>query len=230
MTRLYVKQPKKELRSFRWLLLLIIAGLVASLGWYGHEWLTAGQKFPAASVSAPVLADPSVDESPVTDVMIEQYTVPASHPRYISIPALNIANARVQSVGLTKDGALDTPKNISDTAWYDKSVVPGQGFGSVIIDGHNGGVSRNGIFAGLDKLKENDEIIIERGDGKKIKYSVRENKTETLKETNASGMRRLMTPIDTSKEGLGLITCAGNWVPRDKAFDKRVLIRAVAAD
>ena len=229
MTRLYIK-PKKELRLSRRLSLLIFAGFVVFLGWYGYEQFITGEKLPSASIAAPALANLSVDESPVTDVMIEQYTVPAAHPRYISIPALRIVNARVQSVGLTKDGTLDTPKNISDTAWYDKSVLPGQGSGSVIIDGHNGGISRDGIFAGLDKLKENDEIIIERGDGKKITYSVRENKTETLKETNASGMRRLMTPIDASKEGLGLITCAGNWVPRDKAFDKRTLVRAVAMD
>ena len=39
-----------------------------------------------------------------------------------------------------------------------------------------------------------------------------------------------MTPYDGTKEGLGLITCAGNWVPRDKVFDKRILVRAVIAD
>jgi hypothetical protein len=36
-----------------------------------------------------------------------------------------------------------------------------------------------------------------------------------------------MQPYDTSKEGLGLITNAGNWIPRDKVFDKRILLRAV---
>ena len=76
--------------------------------------------------------------------------------------------------------------------------------------------------------RKGDEIIIERGDGKKIRYSVMENKLETLMEANTSGMKRLMTPYDSTKEGLGLITCAGNWVPRDKVFDKRILIRAVA--
>ena len=72
--------------------------------------------------------------------------------------------------------------------------------------------------------------MIERGDGKQIVYKVTENKTESLKDTNATGMQRLMTPYDGTKEGLGLITCAGNWVPRDKVFDKRILVRAVIAD
>lgn len=221
---------KREFHLFRWLSSFAFVSLVITSGWYGYQWFITGDKPPIVPMPASALADPTVDESPVTLAMINQHKVPATHPRYISIPSLNITNARVQSVGLTKNNMLDTPKNISDTAWYEKSAVPGQGYGSVIIDGHNGGITRNGIFAGLDKLRKGDEIIIERGDGKKLKYSVMENETETLKETNASGMQRLMTPIDKTKEGLGLITCAGNWVPRDKVFDKRVLVRAVAIE
>jgi len=201
--------------------------IVASL-YYSYQWFISGTQPPIVPLPASALADPSIDEAPVTQRMINSYQVPAAQPRYISIPSLNIVNARVQSVGLTKNNMLDTPKNINDTAWYNKSAPPGQGYGQAVIDGHNGGITRDGVFAGLDKLKMNDEIIVERGDGKKITYLVKENETETLKETNTTGMKRLLTPVDKSKEGLGLITCAGNWVPRDKVFDKRILIRAVA--
>ncbi len=229
MAGLYIKR-KKEFHLFRWLSSFACVSLIIASGWYGYQWFITGDKPPVVPLPAAALADPEIDETPVTLGMINQHKVADTHPRYISIPSLNIVKARVQSVGLTENNMLDTPKNISDTAWYDKSAKPGQGFGSVIIDGHNGGITRNGVFAGLDKLRKNDEITVERGDGKKIRYSVMENKTETLKETNATGMQRLMTPIDKNKEGLGLITCAGNWVPRDKVFDKRILIRAVAIE
>lgn len=229
MAGLYIKR-KREIRLFSWLSSLALVGLIIAASWFGYQWFVTGEKPPVVPLPAAALADPEIDESPVTLAMIRQHTVPANQPRYISIPSLNIQNARVQSVGVTKDNMLDTPKNISDTAWYNKSATPGQGYGSVIVDGHNGGITRNGVFVNLDKLRKNDEIIIERGDGKKFKYSVMENKTETLKDTNASGMQRLMTPYDKNKEGLGLITCAGNWVPRDKVFDKRILIRAVAIE
>lgn len=174
------------------------------------------------------MADPTVDEAPIPRAAIDNYRVPATHPRYISIPALNVTKARVVAVGLTKGNALDTPRSISDTAWYTKSAYPGQGDGTVLIDGHNGGISRNGIFFNLDKLKSGDEITIERGDGKQFKYAVVENRTETLKDANATGMTRLLTPYDPTKEGLGLVTCAGNWVPSKHVFDKRILVRAVA--
>lgn len=225
---LYIKQKRNYVgMTFKWLASLAVVAGILTAGLMLYNWFNTGEKPGLIPLPASALADPTVDESPVNLAMINEYKVPATHPRYITIPSLGIDRARVQSVGLTKNNMLDTPKNISDTAWYNKSALPGQGYGQTVIDGHNGGVSRDGVFAKLDKLKKNDEIIIERGDGKKITYYVTENKTELLKDVNETGMKRLMTPYVTSSGGLGLITCAGNWVPREKVFDKRVIVRAV---
>ncbi|MFZ2544527.1 MAG: class F sortase [Candidatus Saccharimonadales bacterium] len=221
-------EKKQNYKPVRLAIIATVAFLIVVAIYYGYSWFTTGTRPPIVPLPAVALADPAVDETVLTQASIDNYTVPATHPRYISIPALNVKNARVQSVGLTKDNVPDTPRNISDTAWYNKSAIPGQGGGAVLIDGHNGGISRDGIFVNLDKLKNDDIIIIERGDGKKITYSVVENKIESLKDANATGMQRLLTPYDPAKEGLGLITCAGNWVPRDKVFDKRILVRAIA--
>ena len=219
---------KRDYHIRLWLALVMAVFLLGVSGWYGYKWFTTGEKPPVVPLPASAMADPTIDETRVTLADINTYTVPATHPRYISIPSLNVEKARVKPLGLTKTNTLDTPKNIADTGWYNKSALPGQGFGAVLIDGHNGGITRDGVFAKLNLLKKGDEIIIERGDGKKIRYSVMENMTETLKEANTAGMKRLMTPFDSAKEGLGLITCAGNWIPRDKVFDKRIMIRAVA--
>jgi LPXTG-site transpeptidase (sortase) family protein len=227
MAGLYIEH-KRDFHVRRWLFVLIFIALLGTTGWFGYIWFTTGERPPLVPLPASALANPEVDETVVTKADINSYTVPKAHPRYISIPALGIDKARVQSVGLTKTRTLDTPRNISDTAWYNQSALPGQGYGAMLIDGHNGGISRNGVFVGLDKLKNGDEIIIERGDGRKVTYTVVENRTESLKEANTTGMQRLLTPYESDKEGLGLITCAGNWVPRDKVFDKRILVRAVA--
>ncbi len=223
---LYI-QKKSDHTILKWFASVAVVAVILAGGWFAYQWFVTGAKPPLVPLPASAFADTSVDETPVTDSMIENYVVPADQPRYISIPALNVTKARVKSVGLTEHNTLDTPKNISDTAWYNKSATPGQGYGAVLIDGHNGGVSRDGVFANLNKLETDDEIIIERGDGEKFTYRVVENKTEPLKDANTTGMQRLMTPYDKTKEGLGLITCAGNWIPRDKVFDKRILIRAV---
>lgn len=218
---------KRGLRTLSWISSLVFVLLLVVASWFTYKWFVNGDEPPVVPLPASALADPSVDESPVTMSMIQGYTVPSDHPRYISIPALDIEDARVQSVGLTKNNILDTPKNISDTAWFNKSATPGQGYGSVLINGHNGGISRDGIFAGLEKLQIDDEVMIERGDGEIFTYRVVENQTESLVDANTKGMQRLMTPFDSSTEGLGLITCAGKWIPRDKVFDKRIMVRAV---
>ncbi len=230
MAGLYIKSKRRPKVVIYWLLTLIIVGLIGVGGWFLFAWYMTGTKPPIIPLPASALANPSVDETPITKKQIDEYTVPATNPRYITIPSLGIEKVRVQTVGLTKAKDIDTPKNIGDTAWYNESAHPGQGYGVVVINGHNGGISRDGVFVGLGKLAQGDEIIVERGDGKVIHYEVVENKTESLAQANKTGMKRLFTPYDKTKEGLGLITCAGNWVPRNQVFDERILIRAVVVD
>ncbi|USN96011.1 MAG: class F sortase [Candidatus Nomurabacteria bacterium] len=224
---LYIDQ-KRDFHVVRWLIILGVVLLLAATGYYAYEWYTTGARPPLVPLPAVAYADPSVNETPITKKQINDYKVPATHPRYISIPALGITKARVVIVGLLKNNELDTPLHIDDTAWYDKSAFPGQGYGVVLIDGHNGGISRDGIFVHLDKLKNGDTITIERGDGKKFTYDVVENRTVSLKEANTTGMNRLLEPYNSNKEGLGLITCAGTWIPRDHVFNERIMVRAVA--
>jgi hypothetical protein len=134
------------------LLWLSLFTSLALSGWLTYRYFTTGELPSALSVRA-LQADPSVDETPVTKQQIDQHTVAADEPRYVSIPSLGVSNTRVFSVGVTENNQLGTPKNISDTAWYNKSAKPGQGFGAILIDGHNGGITRNGVFAELGKLQ-----------------------------------------------------------------------------
>jgi hypothetical protein len=224
---LYIER-RRDLHLRAWLVGLAVVAMLSFLGWTLLHWYTTGERPAFLPLPASALADSAVDETKLTLADINNYHVDATHPRYISIPALNLDKARVQTVDLTPNHTLALPHNISDTGWYDQSAYPGQGYGAVLIDGHNSGVERQGAFANLGKLKRDDEIIIERGDGKKFRYIVVENKTESIVSANTTGMKRLLTPYNETKEGLGIITSAGNWIPRDKVFDKRILIRAVA--
>ncbi len=219
-------QTKHEFHIWRWLFTaLLILGL-AVCGWYAYRWYTTGEE-PPLPIPVAALAEPRVDESEVSAQDRTAYTVPADHPRYVSIPALGIEDSRVRAVGVNEFGNLSTPYNIHDTAWYDKSATPGMGYGAVMIDGHNGGYSKDGVFAKIATLKNGDKIVVERGDGKKFTYAVTSNRTVTLEEANTSGMKELLQSSDPDKEGLSLISCAGNYVPRLQAFDHRVMVRAV---
>ena len=221
-----VIKAQKDRHIGHWLVALIIAIVIIGTGWYGYNWYTHGAALPVDIPAAK--ADPSVDESAVSKQDIDAYAVPAANPRYISIPALNVENTRVYGVGVTAQNILESPRNIHDAAWYKKSQTPGTGYGAVLINAHNGGITKNGVFAELNTLTPGDRITVERGDGKKISYRVVELKTMSLQEINDTGMKTMMQSIEPSKEGLSLITCAGKWVPRLNQFDQRITLRAVA--
>lgn len=227
MAGLEIKE-KREFHLWRWFLILLILALVVACGWFGYRWYTTGEEppFPIPIASA----DPRVDETDVTQAIVSAYTVPAIQPRYISIPKLDIEKVRVQKVALDANSLVSMPKNIHDTGWFDKSATPGQGYGAVLINGHGIGSSKSGAFAKLGTLQPSDTITVERGDGRKFKYVVVESETMPLDEVNATGMKKLMLPIDDDKEGLSLIAPAGNWVPRIQQFDHRIMLRAVLAD
>lgn len=214
-----------ELHLFRWLIIFILLAFCAAAAFFGYRWYTTGEvppiPFPIAS------ADPSIDESKVTASQIEKYTVAPSYPRYLSIPSLNVTKARVTSVGINKQGLLDVPQNINDVAWYTKSKKPGEGYGSVLIDGHNSGISRSGVFAKLDTLQKGDTVTVERGDRKVFSYEVQNTRTMSLDEVNKTGMKQMMYSVEPDKEGLSLVASSGKWIPKDRVFDQRILVRAV---
>src|SRR5665647_1226294 len=122
---------------------LILIALLAAAGWYGYRWYTTGEipfSLPIAS------ANTAVSESAITPAQISRYSVPASQPRYLRIPSLDVGNTRVFPVNLNASNQIEDTPNINDTAWYKKSATPGSG-GVVVIAGHNVGVGHDGTFS-----------------------------------------------------------------------------------
>lgn len=227
-----VKHSKKKSRqvvvvvlSVCWLLLIGYTGF--------YIYVNFIQTKDISSSSSQTVASHEVDETEVTQEKKDDYQVPnPSFPRYLSIPRLKISNARVVQIGTIKDtGQLDSPKSIYDAGWYTKSGLPGAGKGAVLIDGHNGGPTKGGIFENLGSLSKGSEIIIERGDGQRITYQVVDNREMSVEdinnESNPLGMKTMLNSMDPKKEGLNMITCVGDWDYAKNTFNKRVMLRAV---
>lgn len=227
-----VKHSKKKSRqvvvvalSVCWLLLIGYTGF--------YLYVNFIQTKDISSSSSQTVTSHEVDETEVTQEKKEDYQVPnPSFPRYLSIPSLKISNARIVQIGTIKDtGQLDSPKSIYDAGWYTKSGLPGAGKGAVLIDGHNGGPTKGGIFENLGSLSKGSEIIIERGDGQRITYQVADNREMSVEdinnESNPLGMKTMLNSIDPKKEGLNMITCVGDWDYSKNTFNKRVMLRAV---
>jgi LPXTG-site transpeptidase (sortase) family protein len=165
------------------------------------------------------------DESEPTQSAISDHKVSPDKPRYISIPRLGIKNAKIIEIGIQKNGKLGVPNNIFDVGWYRDSSKPGEG-GTLLMDGHNGGPTKDGIFKRLDSLSRGDIIKIERGDGKVFTYEVYENEIVSIEEADAHMKYMTRSPI-AGKESLSLITCTGGWSQIRNTMDHRAMLRAI---
>ncbi len=152
---------------------------------------------------------------------ISNYAVAPDLPRYLDIPKLNV-HARVMQVGVTTSGALGTPNNVFDTAWYTGSAKPGQP-GATLIDGHVSSWTTHGVFYNIKHLVKGDNIRIVRGDGTIINYQV--VKTQVYNADNVD-MQAAITPVTPGKSGLNLITCTGQVKKGTSEFNERVIVFA----
>ena len=173
------------------------------------------------------MGDELVEVAP-TEQEVKEYTVLADRPRYLSIDRLDINNARVLPMGINEAGELSTPNNIFDVGWYYSSGKPGRG-GTLLIDGHNGGPHVQGVFKDLPALGEGDIIKIERGDGEIFRYSVVENKSIPLSESNDYMATAMMSPMK-GKESITLISCAGEWSQAQQTYLSRQFVRAILVE
>jgi LPXTG-site transpeptidase (sortase) family protein len=140
-------------------------------------------------------------------------------PRYIKIPKLGV-NARILQAGVTSSGALGTPSNVYDAAWYTGSAKPGQP-GATLIDGHVSSWTTHGVFYNLKKLVAGDTIQVQRGDGQILTYQV--VKSQTYQDDKVD-MQAAMTPVVAGQPGLNLITCTGQVKPGTSEFNQRIVV------
>lgn len=222
-------KSKGHISTIIWSVIGVILLLAAAwiLIWEHKYYSEKEGSARAASISS-ITTDDEVDETEVTDKDKTEHIVAADRPRYLSIEKLGIENARVLSVGTTSAGQLGTPLGIFDVGWYTESSKPGTG-GAMLMDGHNGGPTKEGVFKNLPSLESGDIIKLERGDGKIFNYRVVENLTFSISDANTN-MSMMFFSAEPGKEGLNLITCTGQWSQAQRTYLSRNFIRAVLAD
>lgn len=168
--------------------------------------------------------DPAVEKE-VTQGEKDNYIVAADKPRYLAIPKLGLQKARILEVGILKSGELGTPVSIFDAGWYRDSSKPGGGR-TLLLDGHNGGPTKDGIFKKLHTLKSGDLISIERGDGVIFNYQVFDNRSFSIQDAD-DFMAEAQTSPQTNTESLTIITCTGEWSEARQTYLSRQFLRAV---
>ena len=149
-----------------------------------------------------------------------ELSAPSLTPARLTIPSIGV-DATVEQVGNNASGAMATPKNFMDVAWYALGAKPGEA-GNAVFAGHiNNALTKAGVFLHLDKVSVNDKIFVEDASGHRLTYVVRDVK-------NYDDQSAPVTDIfsHTTASGVVLITCAGDWDAKAHSFDKRLVVYA----
>lgn len=219
------KQPKTKVHYALsgMVVVLLLCGLgVGVNAWHINRIAKTQVAVLAKTVESNVTVVPSEEETGV--VSNAAYRVAPDLPRLLTIPKMQVS-ARVQRVGVNTDNTLIAPTNIHDVGWYDRSTKPGES-GTIVLDGHVSGPTKHGVFYSLDNLRENDEIMLERGDGAMFHYKVVKQGSY---EYDKVDMQALLSSAVPGKPGLNLITASGRFDIKTNQFEKRTVIFAVLA-
>ncbi len=149
---------------------------------------------------------------------VESVSVPL--PAHLRIPRIKV-DARVESLGLTKSGALAVPKGPESVAWYNLGTRPGE-VGNAVLSGHYGW--KNHIPAVFDRLRDvrvGDKLSVENETGQVITFVVREVRLYGASDNAVN----VFTSTD-GKAHLVLITCAGKWSKASKSYPNRLVVFA----
>ena len=197
-------------------ILVLLSGIYAS--WLQHKNNQTGYDAPEATGTP---SEPAPSTEKPKDNAFENYQVPPDSPRYIFIPKISV-RAMVKSVGVTANNQIESPGNVFDVGWFNKSAKPGQP-GAVVMDGHISSWEANGVFHQLKDLEQGDTMTVERGDGTTFTYKVVESQTYDADKVD---MVAALAPVNPDKPGLNLISCTGKVIKGTNDFDKRLVVFA----
>ena len=174
-----------------------------------------GQAGALSFAPAVALVDPSVLNS-----FAPAATTSGLIPAHLTIPSIGVS-ADVERVGKTVDGAMGTPSNFTNVAWYALGAKPGEP-GNAVIDGHvNNALTTSGVFEHLSQVKLGDVVTVADSGGRTLSYRVTEVQEYPATTTPAASIFAATGPSQ-----LVLITCDGSWVSAEHQFDKRLVVVA----
>lgn len=188
----------------------------------------------AVGVGLAGCASPDVKQ-PVIDVRSGAEN--ASLPTAITIPMIG-ARSTLVPLGLTPEGALEVPpvEQPLQAGWYagrDKTkpgdeVEPGE-VGPAVIAGHVDGVidgkrGQPGIFHRLRELTPGAEILIDREDGKQLRFLV-----ERVEQHDKDAFPSAEVYGGTDRPELRVITCGGAFNREAHSYEDNIVVWAVLA-
>jgi hypothetical protein len=141
-----------------------------------------------------------------------------SPPVRLLLPSLNI-HPPVESLGLDRYGAMDTPNNIWDVGWYNGGPVPGSP-GDAVINGHAGYPGQPLIFGRLANVQPGEQIVVMLADGSRQVFTVVSVSSWAV----GTSPPHMFEPFGPPR--LTLVTCDGAFNDTNKTYASRLMVEA----
>jgi sortase (surface protein transpeptidase) len=207
------KNPREKISLGKAIVLVIAVAVI--VGCVSIILQTHREMFVRESVGA---GSSSVTPTAEAAGLGSSYNAPAL-PARLTIPSIGV-DANIQAVGMSWSGVnIGVPTNFTDVGWFKYGPRPGMP-GTAVIDGHlDGKYVPQAIFFNLQNLKAGDAVDVTDASGTILHFQVvasavydYDASTSDIFAGNATGTR------------LDLITCAGDWLPSAKLYDKRIVV------
>lgn len=129
---------------------------------------------------------------------------------------------RVVPIGVTAQGVLEPPADISTAGWWVAGPRPGRA-GRAVITGHIDSASAGlGAFAALDLLHPGDPITLAEADGRILHFRVTDRQEIQKTQLDPRLLQQTENPSD-----LLLVTCVGDFNYSTRSYESNLLITAV---
>lgn len=182
---------------------------------------------PPATVPAP-LANNALGLD-IEDVAQGASTEPAedasppviSPPRSVIIPSIEV-DASIIDLGLTSDGALETPTDFDLAGWWAGGTVADES-GPTVIVGHVDDQDGPAVFFRLQELEQGDAIIVVDALGRETSFTVVD---KGLYDKASFPTDRVYGASDAAT--LRLVTCGGEFDRSERSYESNWVIYAVS--
>lgn len=141
-------------------------------------------------------------------------------PEFISLGNSN-SRIRVIPIGVSAEGVLEPPTDISKVGWWVSGPRPGAP-GRAVITGHIDSPAGLGAFAALDGLHDGDPVVLIGTDGDSRRYRV--TGRQEIEKTN---LNPALITRTSNRSDLLLVTCIGNFNSSTLSYESNLLITAV---
>jgi hypothetical protein len=176
---------------------------------------TSEDTYAAPSAEIPVASEPS----PFTTTAPRGAIDPTLWPAGVVIPALAVT-APVQAVGVEPGGVLIIPPSPMDVGWYQGGSVPGEP-GVALLSSHiDTRTEGRGVFSGLVRLAEGDEILVTAADGTVQRWTVIARTQHRKDDLPVELFARSGDPV------LALVTCGGPFDSTVRSYRDNVIVWA----